>query len=126
MKIAIPTTGNGGLTDSVGQHFGRVPTYTIFDTSSKEVEIIPNRSTHLGGMGYPPELLAPAGVDVMVCAGLGRRAIQMFEQFGIEVYVGANPAGTAEMAIQAFQNGQLQMATDANACQEHKFRKHEH
>jgi len=126
MRIAVPTAENGGLYDLVSQHFGHAPTFTIFDTETTEVEILPNQSLHRGGSGYPPDYLAPAGVEVMVCAGLGRRAIQMFEQYGIEVFVGASAAETAKTAIQAYQNNQLQMATDENACKEHRYRRHEH
>ena len=126
MKIAVPTAENGGLNDLVSQHFGHANTFTIFDTETNEVEILPNQSMHRGGTGYPPEHLAPAGVEVMVCAGLGRRAIHLFEQFGIEVFVGASAIETAEAAIKAFQNGKLQMATDENACREHRYRRHEH
>ncbi|MFX0195041.1 MAG: NifB/NifX family molybdenum-iron cluster-binding protein [Candidatus Hodarchaeota archaeon] len=126
MRIAIPTAGYGGLNDLVGQHFGRVPTYTIFDTNTNNVEVLPNKSLHMGGTGYPPEFLAQVGVELMICAGLGRRAINMFEQFGIEVFVGASATETAEAAIKAYQNGRLQMATDENACREHRYRRHEH
>lgn len=126
MRIAVPTAENGGLDDLVSQHFGHAPTFTIFDTETNEVEVLPNQSMHRGGTGYPPEHLAPARVDVMVCAGLGRRAIHMFEQFGIEVYVGAMAGHTAEAAIETYQSGKLQMATDENACQEHRYRRHEH
>ena len=126
LRIAIPTEGNGGLDNFVSQHFGHAPVFTIFDTETNEVERLPNQGLHRGGMGYPPEHLVRAKVDVMVCGGLGQRAIQMFEQFGIEVYVGASPMETVGAAIKKYQSGKLQMATDENACREHRFRRHEH
>jgi len=89
MKICIPTMGKRGLDDSVGEHFGRVPTYTIVDLETDEVKVVPNVSHHMGGQGDPPEIMAREGVNVMVCQGLGRRAISMFEGFGITVYIGA-------------------------------------
>jgi len=122
--IAVPTAGNGGLNDLVSPHFGRAPTFTIFNTKTQEVKILWNQSQHMGGKGYPPEHLAPMGVKAMVCAGLGWRAIQQFEQFGIKVFIGASPTNTAETAIQAYQSDKLQMATNENACREHQFRRH--
>ncbi|MGQ9718519.1 MAG: NifB/NifX family molybdenum-iron cluster-binding protein [Nitrososphaerales archaeon] len=110
-----------GLDDNVSEHFGRAPTFTIIDLGTNEVKVLPNTSEHMGGSGYPPQILADAGVDVMLCSGLGPRAIQMFEQFGIEVYVGAY--GTVREAIQAWQAGRLQVATDENACRTHRHRK---
>ena len=31
MKIAVPTMGEKGLEESIADHFGRCPTYTILD-----------------------------------------------------------------------------------------------
>ncbi len=120
MKVCIPTNGSRGLDETVGEHFGRVPTYTIVDLDENDVKVIPNDSHHMGGRGYPPELLTKEGVNVMLCSGLGKRAISMFSDFGITVYIGAS--GTVKDAIEAFKNGSLRKANEENACQEHTFR----
>lgn len=122
MRICIPTMGENGLNDMVGEHFGRVPTYTIVDLDTNEVKIIPNTSEHMGGQGYPAEIMARERIDVLVCRGLGRRAISMFEEFGIPVYIGA--AGTVKDAVDAFKNGRLQRASIENACRQHAFGDH--
>jgi predicted Fe-Mo cluster-binding NifX family protein len=122
MKICIPTIGESGLKDHVGEHFGRVPTYTIVDLDTEDVKIIPNTSEHMGGKGYPPEIMAKEGVKVMVCRGLGRRAISMFEELGIEVYIGA--FGTVKDAINDYKQGKLQKAGMSDACGQHAFRDH--
>lgn len=124
MKIAIPTDGERGLEERVGEHFGRVPTYTMVNTETDEVFVIANTSEHMGGQGYPPELLAKEGVEVMLCAGLGRRAVMMFQELGIMVYVGAQ--GTVRDAVNMWQEGKLQPATDENACRQHAFRREDH
>jgi len=110
----------GGLDARVGEHFGRVPTYTIVDTESGEVDIIQNNTVHMGGAGYPPDLIHRAGADVMLCGGLGRRAVSSFEELGIMVFVGA--VGTVKDAVQMWKAGQLEAATDENACAQHAFR----
>ena len=120
MKICIPTMGENGLDNLVGEHFGRVPTYTIVDLDTDEVKVIPNISHHMGGQGDPPEIMAREKVNIMVCQGLGRRAISMFEGFGIEVYIGAS--GTVREAVAAFKQGKLQKASINDACGEHTFR----
>lgn len=124
MKICIPTNGDRGLDDFVGEHFGRVPTYTIIDLDTEKVKVIPNTSHHAGGQGYPPEIMSREGVDIMVCRGLGRRAITMFEEIGIEVYIGAT--GTVKDAVNAFKQGKLQKAGAADACGQHAFRDQHH
>lgn len=118
MKVCIPTMGRSGMDDIVSEHFGRAPTFTLIDSETDEVKIIDNRSEHMGGMGKPPEHLAKEGVEVMLCSGLGPRAISMFENFGIEVLVGAS--GTVRDTLRMWQEGHLQMATDANACKQHR------
>ena len=120
MKICIPSMGNRGLDEQVGEHFGRVPYYTMIDSETDEVKVIDNASGHMGGAGYPAEILANAGVNVMICGGLGRRAITMFEESGVMVYVGAS--GTVGNAYQMYKNGKLEAATDENACAQHAFR----
>jgi predicted Fe-Mo cluster-binding NifX family protein len=118
MKVAVPTMGNSGMDEYVSEHFGRAPTFTVVDLDKNDVKVLPNTSEHMGGVGYPPELMAKEGVYVMLCSGLGPRAIGMFEQYGIEVYVGAS--GTVRDAIKAWQAGMLQEATDENACKMHR------
>ena len=124
MRVCIPAMGDKGLEDAVGEHFGRVPFYTIVNTETNEVKVLRNTSEHMGGQGYPPEIMAKAGVDVMLCGGLGQRAIMMFENMGIMVYVGAY--GKIKDAIDMWKNDNLQAATDENACRQHAFRKHDH
>jgi predicted Fe-Mo cluster-binding NifX family protein len=124
MKICIPTMGESGLDDSVGEHFGRVSTYTIVDLDTDEVKVVSNVSHHMGGHGDPPEIMAREGVNVMICQGLGRRAISMFEELGIEVYIGA--VGTVRDAVAAFKLGRLQKATVDDACGKHAFRDRHH
>ncbi len=118
LKVCIPTLGWNGLDDYVCEHFGRAPTFTIVDLKTNEVKVVPNTSEHFGGGGRPPEILTNFGVEVILCSNLGPRAVQMFEQHGIEVYIGAT--GTVREAIQAWQAGRLQEATDENVCRMHR------
>lgn len=120
MKLGIPTNGEKGLNEKIGEHFGRVPTYTIVDMDTNDVKVIPNTSNHMGGTRNPPEILAEKGVTVMICQGLGRRAITMFSDFGIDVYIGAT--GTVKDAIDAYREGSLTKASEKDACGKHAFR----
>lgn len=86
--------------------------------TKNEMKIVQNIGEHFGGMGTAPDLIAEAGAAIVLCSALGPRAISMFEQLGMEVYVGAH--GTVRDAIQAFQAGMLTEATDANPCKMHR------
>jgi predicted Fe-Mo cluster-binding NifX family protein len=124
MIIGVPTMGDRGLGEQVGEHFGRVPTYTLVDTETNEVRVVQNTSEHMGGTGHPPELLAKAGVNVLICQGLGQRAIQLFDAHGIEVFVGA--FGTVSNAVRMWKERTLQKASESTACDKHAFREHDH
>ena len=118
-KVCVPTAGRGGLDDAVGEHFGRVPSYTIFDTETQTMNVIDNTSEHAGGSGLPADILSELGIDVLLCRGAGRRALSIFGEKGIEVCVGVD--GTAGEAIYAWKAGNLTGASDADACQQHTF-----
>ena len=122
MKIAIPTLGNSGWDDPVGEHFGRVPYYAVIETESDELSFIDNRSEHMGGRGLPAKILADHGIDEMVCQGLGRRAISLFDENGVKVYIGAS--GTVKDAYQAYKRGDLKVACEGDGCQQHAFGGH--
>jgi predicted Fe-Mo cluster-binding NifX family protein len=118
MKLCIPTLGRGGLEELVSEHFGRAPTFTVVDVTNNEVKVVENTGEHFGGVGNTPDLVAGAGADILLCSGLGPRAINAFEQLGIEVYVGAS--GTVKETISAFQAGLLHEVSDADACNMHR------
>lgn len=120
MKLGVPSNGEKGLDEQVGEHFGRVPNYTIVDLETDDVKVVPNTSHHMGGRGDPPEIMKKENVDVMVCRALGRKAIGLFNQMGIEVYIGAQ--GTVCDAVESFKNGDLQKADHNDGCQQHAFR----
>lgn len=115
MKLCIPTD-SGGLDDTVSGHFGRAPTFTVIDTETNEVLVVKNRSEHMGGLGKPPEHIAKTGAEVLICAGLGARAIDMLAGFGIEIFVGAT--GTVRDAVDMWKEGKLTPATLDVACKE--------
>ncbi len=118
-RVCVPTAGRGGLDDLVGEHFGRVPAYTIYNTETDQVEIVRNDSEHTGGTGLPGEILSNLGIDVLLCRGLGRRAIGILNTNRIEVCIGIS--GTAREAIESWKGGKLSGASEGDACQEHAF-----
>jgi predicted Fe-Mo cluster-binding NifX family protein len=76
----------------------------------------------MGGTGLPGEILGRLGIDVLLCSGLGRRALSLLDGHGIEVCTGVS--GTAKEAIEAWKGGSLSPATENDACQQHMFHDH--
>jgi predicted Fe-Mo cluster-binding NifX family protein len=122
-KLCVPTAGGGGLDDLVGEHFGRVPTFTLVDTESGAVEVIENTSEHMGGSGMPADLLIQAGTEVVLCQGLGRRAIQLLADGGVSVCTGIS--GSVAQVVAAWKDGRLTEAGESEACTRHMFHDHQ-
>lgn len=114
MKITIPTNGTT-LDDKIFFHFGRCENYLIYDTEQKNFEIIKNTSEHMGGSGLPPEIIRKAGTDIMIVSDLGQRALELFSQFGIEVYCQAE--GQIKDVLKAFTEKKLTKANPDIICQ---------
>lgn len=99
-KIAIAT--DSGM---VAQHFGRCPNYTIFDLEGEKITSkveIPNPGH---STGYIPKYLHEQNVNVIISGGMGRRAIDLFNQFDIEPIVGVT--GTIDNCIKDILDGTL-------------------
>lgn len=118
-RLCVPTAGPGGLDDRVGEHFGRVPTFTLVDSETQATEVLDNTSEHMGGAGLPADLLADAGVDVVLCQGMGRRAIQRLSERGVSVCTGVS--GTVAEVVAAWAGGSLAKAGESDACTRHAY-----
>jgi len=118
MKICIPTMGEGGMQEAICQHFGRAPTFTMVDLDSGKITVLQNVSEHMGGTGLPTETIFAAGVQVMIVGGLGPKAVSLFNQAGVEVFVGA--VGTVKDAVDDWRAEMLTRADLDNACKDHK------
>ena len=117
MKIAIPSMDDRGLQAAVAGHFGQASFFTLVDPDTGEVSAQANSGHHPDGQRTPADLIAEAGAEVVLCSGLGRRAVHFFAAAGIEVFMGAE--GTVQDAIEAYRQGQLPVATEAAACPGH-------
>jgi predicted Fe-Mo cluster-binding NifX family protein len=134
MKIAVPSADDTGLQAMISEHFGRSPYFTIVDTDGAPLEIVSNMSPNHGpsagsgqhdhehhhdgsghhGHGYAFRSLSEKEVDILVCRGLGMRAMQLFREKGIRIYCGAE--GTVQDAVLSFKEGKLSEAGPEHAC----------
>lgn len=114
MKIVIPTNDKKGLDSAVAEHFGRCETYTFLNEEGDIVEIIDNTSEHMGGIGLPPELMKKHGADVLLCGGLGMKALGLCEQLGIDVYVCSSE--TVKEIFEMWKNNKIKKAGVNDTC----------
>ncbi|MGM0440603.1 MAG: NifB/NifX family molybdenum-iron cluster-binding protein [Chlamydiota bacterium] len=116
MKVAVPSEGRKGLEEKVAEHFGRCAAYTILDGEGEVLDIIDNISSHQGGSGLPPELLKSHNVDHLLCRGIGTKALQMCQNFGIKVYVA--DSSNVEELVKNWLDHQLPLASLNDTCKE--------
>ena len=114
MKIAIPTIDDRGLAAVLSEHFGQSSFFTVVDSETGEVRSERNTGQHHGGGSTPAEIIVDAGAGLVLCAGLGRRAVARFREAGIQVFMGAQ--GTVQDALNAHREGKLEPATEEAAC----------
>ena len=122
MKIAVPT--NDG--SSISEHFGRSAAFLLFDTGNSQItasEMRANQGQHhhseagcTGDHAGPAEphshqaiVNSIAGCEVVICAGMGRRASEALKQAGVREVVVTAP-GPAKEAVLTYLRGDLKTA----------------
>lgn len=110
MIIAIPVE-NGKLC----LHFGHCPSFALMQIAPDEKTIVARRDIDAPPHepGLLPNWLFDRGVNLILCGGMGPRALEMFAQKGIEVITGA-PVLMPEELVTAYFSGTLK--TSPNSC----------
>lgn len=111
---------NQGLSSEISIHFGKSPYFTLLDVKNnqiEEIEVIKSLGRHEGGKMTAAEIIIQSKTDVLLCANLGSKAIQMLNESGAKIYVGA--FGTVENTFEEWKNGNLHLADETSACKEH-------
>jgi predicted Fe-Mo cluster-binding NifX family protein len=121
IKIAIPTESNLGLKDTLSQHFGRSPYFTIVswdpDTKSVEVvEILTNQGHEEAACLNPVIMLQNTGINSIIVSRIGMRPLQGFRERGITAFRALE--GSVEFNLKAFSAKKLEELT-MGTCQHH-------
>jgi predicted Fe-Mo cluster-binding NifX family protein len=89
----------------VAAHFGRCSTYTIVEIKESCVISQKDASNPGHSVGSIPTFLNEQGVNVVIAGGMGHRAVQFFNDFGIEIIMGVS--GSINSCIDNIKNGTL-------------------
>jgi predicted Fe-Mo cluster-binding NifX family protein len=111
--IKIAVASDGGM---VAKHFGHCADFNIFEAEKGRVvksECIPNPGHK---PGFLPNFLNDLGVGVIISGGMGGGAVDIFNEKGIEIVIGAD--GNARAAAEAYLQGSLKSA--GSVCHEHE------
>ena len=118
MLACIPTRGDRGVDDVVHDHFGSAPFFTLYNSETGQTEVLDNRNAHHShGTCHPMTQLARYKIDCVVCAGMGRRAIEALSMEGIRVYQALS--GPVGEVIEALKEDRLSLIDPAKACRGH-------
>ncbi|MFX1485990.1 MAG: NifB/NifX family molybdenum-iron cluster-binding protein [Promethearchaeota archaeon] len=122
VKIVIPIEEFAGEKSQISGHFGRAPVFAVVELS-KENEVrslnpVKNVGEHFGGRGRASALIVDLKPDVLIVKGLGRRAISLFQDLGIDVFSGE--VGSVREAIDAYVDKKLVPLTEP--CGESRHR----
>ncbi len=107
MKIAVPLEKNNGLNSNISKHFGRSNYFAVVEIENgnfKNFEIYENPFQE-HGPGQLPNFLRDLGVGTIIVYGIGERAIEFFQDYGIEVISGID--GNLKEIIESFIKGEL-------------------
>ncbi len=121
MRIAVSIETNEGLDSRVAHHFGRCPYFALVDVEENEIQscqVIDNPYYSAHRPGQVPGFIQEQKADVMLSGGMGRRAIQFFEDYEIEAATGAQ--GTVKDAVAAFVEGDLSVAAPCKESLDHE------
>jgi len=116
MKLCITSQGRE-LSSQVDQRFGRARYFIIYDQESGETEVIDNQQNvnAAGGAGVQSgTTVAQTGCEWVISGHVGPKALSVLQAAGVKLAVGAT--GTVEEAIQAFQDGELEPADEADVA----------
>lgn len=108
-RIAIPVDGN----DMLDAHFGHCRFFRIMDVRDNSIESSEQVVPPPHEPGLLPAWLAEKGVTDIIAGGMGQRAITLFNQNNINVFVGA-PRLNSDELLQGFLNKSLSFS--ANYC----------
>jgi len=100
MKYVISTDS-----DEVSPHFGRAPQFNFIRVENNKIlerEVLSNPGHSLGSL---PKFINEKNANVIITGGMGRRAIDFFEQYGIEVVLGVK--GKIDDVIKSILDGTL-------------------
>lgn len=120
MRICIPTKDESGLEARAYNHFGSTPFFTVVDTETLRVEVVPNSDTghgHGRGTCRPLRQANLPAFDAVVCRSMGRRALATLVDEGVEVFI--TKKNKVQEIVEAVKAGQTTRLSSLDACSGH-------
>ena len=121
LKVAVPTTGTGGLDAERSAHFGHAESFTIVELANGQIldsDVMVNPPHSHGGCGATVVMLANAGVSTAIVVGMGGGPLAAMSANGMTpLFDDQSP--TPRAAVEAFLAGKLAVFGKDNTCAGH-------
>lgn len=117
-RIAIPV-----VDEVLSAHFGQCEAFAYIDVEDDKIVSIVYLDPPEHLPGTYPRWVSANGATTVIAGGMGQQAINLFNGFGIDVFVGA-PILEPKTLVSMFLNGQLTL--DANYCNHDDHDHHHH
>lgn len=117
MRIAFACDNEVGLESTISAHFGRCPYYVLVDVEGNHItgyQVVKNPYYPNHQPGVIPQFIHSQKANVMIAGGMGPRAIDFFNQFGIDVATGVQ--GKVKDIVEAYLRGEIKGMV---ACEHH-------
>ena len=121
IRIAVPSSGAGGMDAPRSAHFGRADSFTIVEVADGVVvgnSAFTNPPHAQGGCGQTVARLAENGVTVAIVVGMGGGPLTAMNRLGITAYHD-ELSPTPQSAVQAYLDGGLTAFDGSRVCAGH-------
>ena len=88
MRILIPINENKGNDSKLSEHFGNCPYFGIYETDTKNINIIENKIDHSDQELTPVDQIMKFHPNVVFSKGMGSRAIGLFSKTSVKLKTG--------------------------------------
>lgn len=118
-RFAIPMFG-----DTLSEHFGHCQAFAFVDIENNNISSIIMKEPPEHQPGAYPRWVAGNGATDVIAGGMGLKAINLFNEAGINVFVGA-PVDTAANLVNNFLAKTLILEANycdhSDNCDEHQY-----
>lgn len=109
MIVALPVSENNGMDSEICQHFGRTRYFAFARIENGEVVDLKIKENPYQehGFGDLPNFVRENNADIVIAYGMGERAIELFNSYGIDVIAGAS--GKIKDVLDEFLKNSLEL-----------------
>lgn len=110
-KIAFPTSDKV----TIDEHFGHAKEFIFYSVKDHEVVSSECLTPPPHAPGVIPKFIVAQGATVIITGGMGKMAVDMLKEQGVDVILGAS--GNLEENLKVFLEGEL--SSTSSACNHH-------